>query len=144
MGLFVLVYGVEHTGLLGMLAERMLELTGGDLAMTGYVILWSSAILSAIVDNIPFVATMIPMIEEMAPAMGGDEAIEPLWWALSLGACLGGNGSLIGASANVMVASFAERAGQRIPFLKFMALAFPLMILTILISTGYVWFVFFG
>lgn len=144
MGLFVLVYGVEHTGLLGMLAEYMLEFTGGDLAKTGYIILWSSAILSAIVDNIPFVATMIPMIKEMAPAMGGDEAIEPLWWALSLGACLGGNGSLIGASANVMVASFAERAGQRIPFLKFMALAFPLMILTIIISTGYVWFMFFS
>ncbi len=144
MGLFVLVYGVEHTGLLNMLAEYMLNMTGGDMATTGYVILWSSAILSAIVDNIPFVATMIPMIESMAPEMGGDAAIEPLWWSLSLGACLGGNGSLIGASANVMVASFAERAGQRIPFMKFMVMAFPLMILTIIISTGYVWFVFFG
>ena len=143
MGLFVLVYGVEHTGLLGWLATQMLDLTGGDLATTGYAILWSSAILSAIVDNIPFVATMIPMIKEMEGAMGGPEAIEPLWWALSLGACLGGNGSLIGASANVMVASFAERAGQRISFMKFMVLAFPLMILTIIISTGYAWLVLF-
>ncbi len=143
MGLFVLVYGVEHTGVLGMLAEYMMDLTGGDLATTGYAVLWSSAIISAIVDNIPFVATMIPMIESMESEMGGAEAIEPLWWVLSLGACLGGNGSLIGASANVMVASFAERAGQRISFLKFMALAFPLMILTIIISTGYAWFVFF-
>ena len=143
MGLFVLVYGVEHTGVLSMLAEYMMDLTGGDMATTGYAILWSSAIISAIVDNIPFVATMIPMIESMETEMGGAEAIEPLWWVLSLGACLGGNGSLIGASANVMVASFAERAGQRISFLKFMAFAFPLMILTIIISTGYAWFVFF-
>ncbi len=143
MGLFVLVYGVEHTGVLSMLAEYMMDLTGGDMATTGYAILWSSAIISAIVDNIPFVATMIPMIESMEAEMGGAAAIEPLWWVLSLGACLGGNGSLIGASANVMVASFAERAGQRISFLKFMALAFPLMILTIIISTGYAWFVFF-
>ncbi len=144
MGLFILVYGVEHTGLLEMLAQKMLSWTGGDMATTGYLILWSSAILSAIVDNIPFVATMIPMIKSMGAEMGGEAAIEPLWWSLSLGACLGGNGSLIGASANVMVASFAERAGQRIPFLKFMALAFPLMLLTIAISTVYVWFVFFG
>jgi Na+/H+ antiporter NhaD/arsenite permease-like protein len=143
MGLFILVYGVEHTGLLGMIAQEMLSLTGGDMMTTAMMILWTSAILSAIVDNIPFVATMIPMIESMAPQMGGKEAIEPLWWALSLGACLGGNGSLIGASANVMVASFAERAGQRIAFMKFMVLAFPLMLVTIAISTVYVWFAFF-
>lgn len=143
MGLFILVTGVEHTGLLGMLAQWMLDLTGGDMLVTGMGILWASAILSAIVDNIPFVATMIPMIEAMAPSMGGDEAIEPLWWALSLGACLGGNGSLIGASANVMVASFAERAGQRIPFIKFLVLGFPLMILTVIISSIYAWIAFF-
>ncbi|MCB9973981.1 MAG: ArsB/NhaD family transporter [Rhodospirillales bacterium] len=143
IGLFILVYGVEHTGVLNMLAAHMINLTGGDVFTSAMTILWSSAILSAIVDNIPFVATMIPMIESMAPQMGGDSAIEPLWWALSLGACLGGNGSLIGASANVMVASFAERAGHRIPFLKFLALAFPLMLLSIVISTGYVWLAFF-
>ena len=72
--------------------------TGGDLALTGYAILWASAYLSAIVDNIPFVATMIPLVKSMAPAFGGPQAIEPLWWCLSLGACLGGNGTLIGAS----------------------------------------------
>ncbi|MEM6781551.1 MAG: ArsB/NhaD family transporter [Pseudomonadota bacterium] len=140
LGLFVLVYGVEHTGLLGLAGQKLLELTDGDLATTGVVVIWSSAILSAIVDNIPFVATMIPMIESTESVFGGPEGLMPLWWALSLGACLGGNGSLIGASANVMVASFAERAGQRIPFIKFLILGFPLMIVTTAIATVYFWF----
>lgn len=143
MGLFVIVYGVEHTGLLEILATEMLTATGGDIANTGMLILWSSAILSAIVDNIPFVATMIPLIEAMESELGGPEAIEPLWWCLSLGACLGGNGSLIGASANVMVASFAERAGQRISFVQFLVLAFPLMIFTTALAAIYAWLVYF-
>lgn len=142
IGLFILVYGVEVTGLLGMLGQLMLDVTGGDLALTGMGILWVSAILSAIVDNIPFVATMIPLIESLGPRMGGAEALMPLWWCLSLGACLGGNGSLIGASANVMVASFAERAGQRISFMKFLLMGFPLMIATVLLTSVYAWFMF--
>lgn len=141
IGLFIIVYGVEQAGLLEIMAKELLELTQGNLELTGYVILWSSAILSAIVDNIPFVATMIPLIESTAPAFGGADAIEPLWWALSLGACLGGNGSLIGASANVMVAGFAERAGQRIGFMQFLLLAFPLMLATI--AVAHVYFRFF-
>lgn len=142
IGLFMLVYGVESTGLLTMLADKMLDLTGGDMTMTALAILWSSAVFSAIVDNIPFVATMIPMIESMADTFGGPENLAPLWWALSLGACLGGNGSLVGASANVMVASFAERAGQRISFVKFLKLGFPLMLATIAIAHIYVWLVY--
>ncbi len=144
IGLFVLVYGVEHTGLLNIFARGMLDLTEGDMMKTGMIILWSSAVLSAIVDNIPFVATMIPLIKAMAPEMGGAAAIEPLWWCLALGACLGGNGSLIGASANVTVAGFAERAGQRIGFVQFLKLAFPLMILTNVIAAIYVWVVYFS
>ncbi len=144
IGLFIIVYGVEHAGVLDLLAGKMLELTESNMPMTGMVILWSSAILSAIVDNIPFVATMIPMIESMAPSLGGEHAIEPLWWMLSLGACLGGNGSLVGASANVMVASYAERAGQRISFMKFMIMAFPLMLFTIAIAMVYAWFRYFA
>lgn len=143
MGLFMIVYGVEQAGLLELAATKLLALTEGDMAKTGYVILWSSAILSAIVDNIPFVATMIPLIESMEPSLGGREVAMPLWWMLSLGACLGGNGSLIGASANVMVASYAERAGQRIAFVQFLKLAFPLMILTIGMAHIYAWIVFF-
>lgn len=144
IGLFVLVYGVEHTGLLGIMGTWLLDVTDGDMRMTALFILWSSAILSAIVDNIPFVATMIPLIASMSEDLGGPDALEPLWWALSLGACLGGNGSLIGASANVMVASFAERAGHRISFMKFMLLAFPLMLLSIVMATGYLLFAFFS
>nr|WP_321443741.1 ArsB/NhaD family transporter [uncultured Cohaesibacter sp.] len=143
LGLFVLVYGVEHTGLLKMIAEELLQVTGTNVPLAGMIILGSSAVLSAIVDNIPFVATMIPLIEAMQTDLGGANAIEPLWWCLSLGACLGGNGTLIGASANVMVASFAERAGQRISFMKFMSLAFPLMLFTTLIAAIYAWFAFF-
>lgn len=142
IGLFILVYGVEQAGVLSMAAGHFLEWTDGDIKMTAIVILWSSAVFSAIVDNIPFVATMIPMIEAMGEDMGGAQAIEPLWWALSLGACLGGNGSLVGASANVMVASYAERAGQRISFMKFMKLGFPLMIATVMIAHVFLYFKF--
>jgi Na+/H+ antiporter NhaD/arsenite permease-like protein len=141
MGLFILVYGVEHTGLLGLVAEKLLAVTGDNIPLAGMLILWVSAILSAIVDNIPFVATMIPLIEATESTFGGKEAIEPLWWCLSLGACLGGNGSLIGASANVMVASMAGRAGQHISFVKFLVLAFPLMLVTIAIASVFAWLV---
>nr|WP_319533061.1 ArsB/NhaD family transporter [uncultured Cohaesibacter sp.] len=143
LGLFVLVYGVEHTGLLKIVATEMLSVTGTNIELAGMLILGASAVLSAIVDNIPFVATMIPLIKAMQADLGGPAAIEPLWWCLSLGACLGGNGTLIGASANVMVASFAERAGQRISFAKFIVLAFPLMLCTTAISAIYAYFVYF-
>jgi Na+/H+ antiporter NhaD/arsenite permease-like protein len=140
IGLFIVVYGVETTGLLEMLANQVLELTGGDMTNTAISIIWVSAIASAIIDNIPFVATMIPLIESMADTFGGADQLMPLWWSLALGSCLGGNGSLIGASANLIVAGFAERAGQPIRFLPFMLGAFPLMILSIMISTVYVYF----
>ena len=140
IGLFIIVYGVETTGLLEVLAHKFLALTEGDIPLTGILIIWSSAIVSAIVDNIPFVATMIPLIESMGSQLGGDEALMPLWWCLSLGACLGGNGSLVGASANLIVAGLAERAGERISFLKFLKYGFPLMILTIIIASVYAWF----
>lgn len=142
MGLFMLVYGVEKAGLLSMLGEHLLSITEGDIAFTAILVLWSSAVFSAIVDNIPFVATMIPLIESVQDQMGGHDAIIPIWWALSLGACLGGNGSLVGASANVMVASFAERAGNRISFMKFLKLGFPLMLATIAIAHVYVEYVY--
>ncbi len=137
VGLFIVVHGVDSTGLLRLLADKMLALTGGNLNATAMVILWSSAVLSAIIDNIPFVATMIPLIKAMAPTFGGPEGIMPLWWALSLGACLGGNGTLIGASANLVVAGFAERAGQPIRFMRYTLIAFPLMLLSIFISMYY-------
>lgn len=142
VGLFMVVYGVDQAGVLRMLAEDLVALTGGDMVTTALAILWASAILSAAVDNIPFVATMIPLIKSMAPTFGGEQALTPLWWSLSLGACLGGNGTLIGASANLTVAGFAERAGHPIRFLPFMKIAFPMMLLSIVISTVYVYWRF--
>ena len=134
-----MVSGVEHAGLLEMLGNKVISVTDGDMAATAMLILWVSAIASAVVDNIPFVATMIPLIESMAPTFGGSENIEPLWWSLALGACLGGNGSLVGASANLIVAGFAERAGHRMQFLRFMLVGFPLMLLSVAIASVYIY-----
>ena len=139
VGLFIIVTGVEHTGVIAMLGEKVVELTDGDFNATVGAVLWVSAIASALIDNIPFVATMIPLVHSMAPTFGGAEAIEPIWWALALGACLGGNGSLIGASANLIVAGFAQRAGHPIYFLQFMKHAFFLMIMSIAVSHIYLY-----
>lgn len=144
IGLFVVVHSLVEVGVIGLLADLMLGATGGDLAVTGYAILWGSAVASSIVDNIPLVATMIPLIRDMAPAFGGDAAVQPLWWALSLGACLGGNGTIIGASANVVVSGIAHRNGHEMKFFKFMLVAYPLMLLSIVISTAYMHLRFFG
>ncbi len=143
IGLFIVVKGVEANGLLSLAANKLAEATGGSLPKTGFAILWASAILSAIVDNIPFVATMIPLIKNMAPAFGGPDAIQPLWWALSLGACLGGNGTLIGASANLTVAGLAERNGVPFSFAKYTLYAFPMMLVSVTISHLYIWWRYF-
>ena len=139
IGLFIVVYGVESTGLLEMVAHQVLEVTEGDKAVTAISILFVSAVASAVVDNIPFVATMIPLIKNMAASFGGSQELLPLWWSLALGSCLGGNGSLVGASANLIVAGFAERSGQPIHFLPFMLMAFPIMMLSVIISSFYVY-----
>ncbi|MFQ5345700.1 MAG: SLC13 family permease [Mariprofundus sp.] len=139
VGLFIIVTGVEHTGVIEMLAHKTLELTGGDFNATLAAVLWVSAIASAMIDNIPFVATMIPLIHNMGSTFGGADALVPLWWALALGACLGGNGSLIGASANLIVAGFAQRAGHPIAFLVFLKHAFGLMLVSILIAHIYLY-----
>jgi Na+/H+ antiporter NhaD/arsenite permease-like protein len=139
IGLFIAVKGIEEAGVLRILADLVINFTDGDLMVTALATLWVSAVASAIVDNIPFVATMIPVIKSMAPTFGGAENLMPLWWSLALGACLGGNGSLVGASANLIVAGFAERAGHRIHFLPFMLLAFPMMMLSIVIASLYVY-----
>jgi Na+/H+ antiporter NhaD/arsenite permease-like protein len=143
IGLFIVVRAVEVSGLLKLLADRLVAATGGSLANAGYSILWASAFLSALIDNIPFVATMIPLIKSMAPAYGGPEKIEPLWWCLALGACLGGNGTLIGASANLMIAGIAERNGIAFGFVKFTAYALPMMTVSIAICHAYVWWRYF-
>ncbi len=139
VGLFIVVHGVDVAGVLKLLADALVRATGGNLHATAYAILWSSAILSAIIDNIPFVATMIPVIKAMAPTFGGAHALVPLWWSLSLGACLGGNGTLIGASANLTVAGIAERNGVEFRFLTYTKHAFGLMLISVAISNVYIW-----
>jgi len=137
IGLFVLVSGLIETGVISLLADYSVHLTGGNLKSTSILILWVSAIASAFIDNIPFVATMIPMIKDMGEL--GIHHLEPLWWSLALGACLGGNGTLIGASANVIVAGLAAKEGYPISFGKFLLVAFPIMVLSILICTAYIY-----
>jgi Na+/H+ antiporter NhaD/arsenite permease-like protein len=143
IGLFVVVHGVDVGGLLSLLAKELVIATGGQLSTTGYAILWASAFLSAIVDNIPFVATMIPLIKTMAPSLGGAEHIQPLWWCLSLGACLGGNGTLIGASANLTVAGIGDRNGVPFRFVTYTLYAAPMMIVSVAICHVYVWLRYF-
>ncbi|HBV97476.1 MAG: membrane protein [Peptococcaceae bacterium BICA1-7] len=141
IGLFVLVGSLEKVGVIEAIAAASLELTGGDWVPTSMLILWLSAIASAFIDNIPFVATMIPLIHDMGRLMGvAPEALNVLWWSLSLGACLGGNGTIIGASANVVVIGMAEKRGTHITFLNFFKIAFPLMLVSIILSTLYILF----
>jgi Na+/H+ antiporter NhaD/arsenite permease-like protein len=143
IGLFVVVHAVETSGLLALVGGKLVTLTGGNLAAAGVLILWVSAVLSAILDNIPFVATMIPLIKGMAPAFGGPNAIEPLWWCLALGACLGGNGTLTGASANLAVAGIAERNGIRFGFVQYLRYGVPMTLISIAICQLYVWLRYF-
>lgn len=143
IGLFIIVAGVEHAGLLNILGGALIEFTGGDPALTAYSTLWLAAIVSAAVDNIPFVATMIPLVESMGEVLGGPEALEPVWWSLALGACLGGNGSLVGAAANVMVSGMSERAGYPISFMRFLKFGLPLMLLSVVIANIYLYLRYF-
>ena len=137
IGLFIAVGGLIETGIIGSLAQKAVELTGGDVTMTSLLVLWLSAIVSSVLDNIPFVATMIPLIQNMG-AMGVSNLV-PVWWSLALGACLGGNGTLVVASANLIVAGLAAERGVHITFMKYFKVGFPVMLLTIVLSTVYVY-----
>lgn len=143
IALFVLVRAVEVSGLLGILARHLVALTGSNVAAAGTAILWISAGLSAILDNIPFVAAMIPLIKSAAPAFGGLDRIEPLWWCLALGASLGGNGTLVGAAANLTVLGIAERNGIRFSFVQYLVYGLPMMLVSIAICQLYVWLRYF-
>lgn len=134
IGLFIVVGGLSQSGVINNLANILINITKGNTTYTMCIILWVSAIISSFLDNIPFVATLIPLILTMQ-AQGMNVA--PLWWATSLGACLGGNGTLIGASANIVLANIGEKHGYNISFKKYFKLGFPVMLLTIFISTIY-------
>ena len=132
--LFICVGGMEHTGVIDAMADFIMKFTDGKPVMTMMIILWVSAILSSTLDNIPFVATMIPLIQAMGES-GMDTM--PLWWALSLGACLGGNGTLIGASANVVLTGISAKNGHPITYIEFLKIGFPTMILSLILCTVY-------
>ncbi len=136
VGLFMLIEAVVHVGIVGTVADALAEVAGGNQGLTTIGILWISALGSAMVDNIPYTATAIPIVERMAAS---GLAAEPLWWALALGACLGGNLTIIGASANIVVANLAERDGHRISFGQFFRYGSIVVLMSLVISTGYMW-----
>lgn len=133
-GLFIVVGGLQETGIVQILANWLIDATQGNLALTLVIMLWVSAIVSSFLDNIPFVATLIPLILTMQSS-GMD--VMPLWWAVSLGACLGGNGTIIGASANVVLSGISAKHGHPISFMGYLKVGYPMMLLSILISTVY-------
>ena len=135
IGLFMLVAGVIEIGLIGAVADAIVSITGGALPGTSLLVLWLSAILSGVIDNIPYTATMIPVVERLAEGQPNDA----IWWALAIGADLGGNATIIGASANVILAGMAEREGHPISFGQFLRYGLPVTAGTMVIATGYVW-----
>lgn len=152
IGLFILVGGLVKVGVIGYLADQLVAVTRGNLAGSTMAVLWGSAALSAVVDNIPYVAAMNPLIVDLARSLHPDitdyttlvhqSDIMPLWWALALGACLGGNGTIIGASANVVIVDIARKSGYRITFWQFFRFGFPVMIGSVTLSAIYLWLVF--
>ncbi|KGE70856.1 ArsB/NhaD family transporter [Spirochaeta lutea] len=140
IGLFIMVGALEELGVINLLAKVILNLTKGSIHVTALSLVWVSGLFSALVDNIPYVATMIPLVENMGKSLG-PENIEPVWWALSLGACFGGNGTLIGASANVVSVGLSSRSGYKISFLEFTKYGVIITVVTLLIASVYLWLV---
>ncbi|MBN2281252.1 MAG: ArsB/NhaD family transporter [Candidatus Marinimicrobia bacterium] len=155
IGLFMLIGSMETNGVFDILGHHMLTATNGNLMLTAFAVLWSSAIISSIVDNIPLVIAMIPLLKTVIPVFAAQMGIEgneilvqqqvsnPLFWSLALGACLGGNGTLVGASANVVVSQIAKRNNLKISFGYFSKYGIPFMLLSLVISTVYIWLRFF-
>lgn len=138
IGLFVIIGGFEHAGGIEIMAKWLIDITHGSQAIASMVILWGSGILSGIIDNIPYTATMTPMISEIATKMG-TEFVQPLWWSLSLGACLGGNMTIIGAAANVIVSETSAAKGHPIEFLKFLKYGVSAMLISLILSSVYIY-----
>lgn len=135
IGLFIIIGGLVETGGIKLLSEKLLEFTNGDLRLTSLIVLWGSGFLSAIVDNIPYTITMTPLIKELQGSMN----IVPLWWSLALGACLGGNATIIGAAANVIVSESSEKLGYHISFGKFMKYGLIITLISLIISSMYLY-----
>lgn len=142
-GLFVLVGGLVEVGIIKQAASWMIEVTGGDITLTSLVILWGAGFASAFVDNIPLVATIIPMVQDMGVQLAlPQNEMATVWWSLALGACLGGNGTLIASSANLIVASIAIREEAPISFVDFLKVSIPVTLISLLIASVYIYFVF--
>lgn len=141
VGLFIMVGALVTTGVIEDLAEWVIDVTGGDLLAATMLILIVSAVLSGIVDNIPYVATMAPLVAQLAESIPGETTV--LWWALALGAGLGGNATSIGASANVVALGVVERAGSRIRFGEFLRYGVPVTVVTVTLSAAYLWLRYF-
>lgn len=138
IGLFIIIGGLEASGGIKLMAEWILKVTQGSQAATSMIILWASGVISGIIDNIPYTATMAPMLVEIEKTMGATYAY-PLWWALSLGACLGGNMTIIGAAANVIVSENAAKSGHPISFMRFLKYGVGVVAISLLISSAYIY-----
>ncbi len=142
VGLFMIVGGLKETGILDIVARFILTATHSNLKLTSLAMVWFAGFLSAVIDNIPFVATMIPLIKDMASSFGG-VSIHPLWWSLALGSCLGGNGTMIGASANIISVGIAKKSGHPISFWLFTKYSIILTVVSLVISTLYIYLRYF-
>ncbi len=138
VGLFIIIGGLEASGGIKLMAQWLLDVTHGSESLTAMIILWGSGIFSGIIDNIPYTATMAPMIQQIQ-IISGEATAFPLWWCLSLGACLGGNLTIIGAAANVIVSETAASKGYKIPFLYYLKYGFLITFVSLLLSSIYVY-----
>lgn len=141
LGLFVIVGGLEKTGVINFIADRLIGVTNGKMEIATQVILWVSALSTTFINSIPFTATMISVIESFGETLHGD--IDPLWWALSLGACFGGNGTLIGAAANIIVAGFSQKTEYPLKFTEYMKVGIPVMFISTICVSAYLYIKFF-
>ncbi len=137
LGLFVIVGGLEKTGVINFIADRMISVTDGQMGFATQLILWVSALSTTFINSIPYTATMISVIESFGNTMHGN--IDPLWWALSLGACFGGNGTLIGAAANIIVAGFSQKTEYPLKFVEYMKVGIPIMLVSTLLASLYLY-----
>jgi Na+/H+ antiporter NhaD/arsenite permease-like protein len=142
-GLFIMVGALVNTDVIGNLSDAIAEAVEGKLLLASMVLLWGSAVLSAVIDNIPYVATMSPVVADLVNANGNTDQSQVLWWSLALGADLGGNATAVGASANVVILGLAERAGRRITFWEFTKYGLVVAFVTVAVSMPYLWLRYF-
>lgn len=142
IGLFIMVGGLVEVGVIKKISMALIDISGNNINLLSQIFIWAAGLLSGIIDNIPLVATFIPVIKDMTGILGNQQ-VEPLWWSLSLGSCLGGNLTAIGASANVIMISTAKKSDIKITFIDFLKYGIPVTLLTLLMSSIYVHFRYF-